>query len=225
MKNCRFILHRVGWILIIGGLIDVGLMIYCIANRKSYSSSFNIFAIIAGFFLLKGSLRAARIISFFMAFFIACFAGVLVIIPFFFPIDLLIIYFKLEPISTLLAVVVGSIIVILLVWVYRELTSSPVRIAMDEAKVNYASFWHKPVRGFWIGGCLIVLAFIFLFLLLNSNTAEQAKQKAAAQIGPGYKFRVKNINISSGTGGKHVQAVVTAYNDKEVNDIVVEWAE
>ena len=39
------ILHRVGLALIVFGLLDIGLMIYCIFNGVSYSSSFNIFAV------------------------------------------------------------------------------------------------------------------------------------------------------------------------------------
>jgi len=46
------ILRNVGWALLWLGVVDVGVMIYCIANNIGYSSSFNIFAIIAGVFLM-----------------------------------------------------------------------------------------------------------------------------------------------------------------------------
>lgn len=46
------VLVRTGKVLITVGVIDIGVMIYCIANEISYSSSFNIFAVIAGFFLM-----------------------------------------------------------------------------------------------------------------------------------------------------------------------------
>lgn len=225
MKDYRTILRRVGWVLIVGGLIDIGFMVYCIVNRTSYSSSFSIFAVIAGIFLLKGSLKVTRIISMFMAFFIAAFVGVLVILPFLLPFDLLLISMKLAPATAVLRFIFVPAIMALLVWIYRELTSPTVRTAMDEAGVNYSSFWRKPARGFWIGGSLALLLLILLFLLMGGATADEAKQRVAAQLGEGYKFHVSSINISSGTNGKHVHAVVTAYNDTEIKDIVVEWSE
>jgi hypothetical protein len=53
------ILRKTGGVLLAVGLIDIAVMIYCIANQISYSSSFNIFAVVAGVFLLLGNLRAA----------------------------------------------------------------------------------------------------------------------------------------------------------------------
>jgi hypothetical protein len=45
------IMRRVGKVLIVVGLIDIGFMVYCIANRMGYSSSLNIFALAGGIFL------------------------------------------------------------------------------------------------------------------------------------------------------------------------------
>ena len=225
MKDHRLVLHRVGWVLIIGGLVDICYMVYCIANQHNYSSSFNIFAVVAGIFLLKGSLKAARTISQIVAFFIAVFAGGVIIVPFWFPLDLLATYFKLSPVSTVLTVTIVVFIMGLFVWIYRSLTSAPIRAAMDEAQVNYTSFWRRPVRGFWVGSCLAAFLLIFFSVLIGGNTAEQAKHRAATQIGSGYKFHVKSLNISAGAGEKHVHAVVTAYNDSEIKEVVVEWSE
>lgn len=44
------ILRRVGWALVIVGVLDVGLMIYCIISGVAYSSSLNVFAVVAGAF-------------------------------------------------------------------------------------------------------------------------------------------------------------------------------
>ena len=190
MKDHQTILHRVGWVLIIGGLIDIGFMVYCIANQTSYSSSFNIFAIIAGVFLLRGSLKAARIISWFMAFFIAAFTGMLIFLPLLFPFDLLVAYIRLATASVVAGIVVIPFLMAILVWIYRKLTSTAVREAMDQAELDHTSFWRKP-----------------------------------AQLGDGYKFHVKYLNMSSGTGGKHVNAVITAYNADKIKDVVAEWSE
>lgn len=62
-------------------MIDIGVMIYCIMNGISYSSSFNIFAVVLGILLLRGSLRAASIVRFFGAFFLAGFLGLIAAWP------------------------------------------------------------------------------------------------------------------------------------------------
>jgi hypothetical protein len=219
------ILRKVGLVLVILGLIDIGFLIYCIASRTSYSSSFNIFAVIAGIFLLKGSLRAAKIVSWFAAFLISAFIGIVLIIPLFFPLDLIAAYLKLHTAFVTLGLAVGIVIIALLIWVYRSLTSPPVRNAMEQKGINTRSSWGRPSRGFWAGGCLVVFLFIFLSLLSHGKTAEEAKQRASAQIGPGYAFHVSSINISSNSRGKFVHAVVTAYNDKEIKSIAIEWSE
>jgi hypothetical protein len=225
MKDYRTILSNVGWVLIAIGVVDIGYMVYCISNQTNYSSSFNIFAVIAGVFLLRGSLKAARIISWFMAFSIAFFTGVLIVMPLLFPFDLLVAYVRHARASAISAIVFIPVLMALLVWIYRRLTSPAIREAMDEAQINRTPFWRNPARGFWIGGCLPLILVVFLSLLMSGSTADEAKRRAAAQVGDGYKFHVKSLNMSSGTRGKHVHAVVTAYNADEIKDVVVEWSE
>ena len=52
--EARTILRRVGLVLIAFGMLDIGVMIYCIANAINYSSSFNVFAVIAGIYVGRG---------------------------------------------------------------------------------------------------------------------------------------------------------------------------
>jgi len=200
-------------------------MVWCISNRVSYSSSFNIFAVIGGIFLVKGSLKAARLISFFVAFFIAAFLGMLIIAPFLIPFDLIRTYIRLKPTSALSFASVAFFVFLLLIWIYRMLTSRPVRAAMDERKLDYTSFWRKPARGFWIGVCLAAFLLVFVSFFLGGSTAEQAKQRAAAMIGSGYKFQVTSLSATSIGRNKHFRANVTAYNDEDIRTILVEWSE
>jgi hypothetical protein len=44
-------------VLAVIGLIEIAVMIYCIVNRISCSSSFNMFAVIAGMLLMRGGLK------------------------------------------------------------------------------------------------------------------------------------------------------------------------
>lgn len=160
MADYRKILKRAGWVLVIVGLADIGYMIYCIANSRSYQSSFNIFAVVAGIFLLKGSLKAARIISMLTAFMIACFLGIMLLIPLLFPFDLLLAYLKLKPVSIGLELLIYIAIILFLIWLYRSLTSASVRAAMDESQINYSSFWQGQR---WNFGLVAVALFCFLF--------------------------------------------------------------
>ena len=212
-------------VLIIGGIVDIGFGIYCITNKIGYSSSFNIFTVIAGIFLIRGSLRAARIISLFLAFFISAFIALLIAVPFLLPLDLLYTHIRLATASVSVGIIFISAVMVLLVWAYRKLTSPPVCAAMDDAEINYTSFWRKPARGFWYGGCLALSLLIFFSVFMSGITSDEAKRKATVEVGTGYKFHVKSLSVSSGTGGKHVHAVITAYNDTEIKDVIVKWSE
>lgn len=227
MKDYREILRRVGRILIVTGVIDILHAVYCFATGRNILFSFNILLIISGFFILKGSLKAVRIVSWLLAFLIAfSFGSVIIVMPFRFPFDLLITFIKLEPIRSLTSFVfIPAVTIILLIWMYRELRSQAVLTALDEAEINYTSFWRKPSRGFWIGSFLILLSFVAIFFLMRGSTAGQVKQRATSQIGEEYKFCIKSLNISYGPKGKNIHAVVIAYNDNEIKNAVVEWLE
>lgn len=49
------VLKRVGIVLVVVGLLYIGLMVYSIAKGVAYSSSLNVFALIAGIFLIRGA--------------------------------------------------------------------------------------------------------------------------------------------------------------------------
>ena len=225
MNNYRSVLRSPGWVLIALGIIDVGHMIYCIFNRMNYSSSFNIFAIVAGVFLLRGSLKAARFISQYAAFFIAVFAGVIVLVPFLIPPALLLVYARSAPVMAIVTLFLLLTISTLLIWIYIRLTSLAVREAMAAANIDTTSFWNKPATGFWLGGCLILFLSIAEPLLSDGKTANEAKHRAAAKVSSDHDFYVSSIKISSGSGKKHVRAIVTAYNKTEFKNIEVEWDE
>jgi hypothetical protein len=69
MDDYHRILRKAGWVLILGGLAEISYTIHCIANQQHCASGGGILGVVAGIFLLKGSLKASRIISWFTAFF------------------------------------------------------------------------------------------------------------------------------------------------------------
>ena len=110
------ILKRVGSVLLVVGLIDIAVMIYCIANGISYSSSFNIFAVIAGIFLLRGSLRTASVVRWFAVFMLSGFVALLISWPFMQPLDLTLTQLRLNPGASVAAVALVAFVLSLLFW-------------------------------------------------------------------------------------------------------------
>ncbi|MDH5613314.1 MAG: hypothetical protein OEY66_12760 [Gammaproteobacteria bacterium] len=217
MDSSEQILKKVGIALLIVGVIDIGVMIYCITNKISYSSSFNIFAVIAGIFLMKGSIRTARAVTFFGAFMLAGFIGLLVIFPFMEPFELKAITFKLRPVSTVLSYVFMFVAIGFVYWVYKSLASEPVMTARKEAGLSHG----VPKLAFALGGILVIGLSIAMYLLNNGSSAEIAKEKALEQFGDSYKYHITAMNFSGG----HASARLTAYREGEIKDVHVEWNE
>jgi hypothetical protein len=95
----RSILRRVGFVLIIVGLIDIALMIYCIATGRAYASSLNLFAVIAGFFLLRGGLRAAQLVAHFASFLFAATVSFVLAAPVLVPFSFLVTLVRVHPLA------------------------------------------------------------------------------------------------------------------------------
>lgn len=219
------ILRRVALVLFALGAIDIGLLIFCVANDTSYSSGSGIIAAVAGICLIRGSLKAARTTSQVVAVLLALLWGGVILSPLLFSPGLLLAYLRLRPVPLAIAVAALTVSIVALTWVYRSLTAPAVRAAMDEAKVSYRSFWRRPATGFWIGGVAFALLAVLVLSMLHGQTGRQAEQRAAAQLGPGYDLHVKYIHVSHSGGSRSVCAIVTAYNDEEINDVWVAWSE
>ncbi|HTE43515.1 MAG TPA: hypothetical protein VK629_22035 [Steroidobacteraceae bacterium] len=216
------VLRRVGRVLMIVGVLDIGFMIYCIANQMSYSSSLNIFAVIAGVLLLKGHLKAARAVTFVIAFLLtASLIGVPFVALFLLPLDYWQLVFRRSPIWSSLSIAVGAGLLVLLGWVYRELRS-PVVVQAQAAAGLRSGVQKWP---FVAGAVLSVLIAVMFQLIMKGEEAEEAKRRAARQYGPDYKYFVTEIKTSSVSTGKRVWAVLTAYNERTSKAVTIEWEE
>ena len=209
------ILRKVGWVLVVVGAADIGFMVYCIVNEMNYSSSFNIFALIAGVLLIRGSLRTARAVAWFSAFLMTGFTGAALIFPFLTPLDLWTVQFRHDPISILYPIVMGVAVIWFVFWVYKNLTSSVVLDAVSSAGLPAK----KPVLPFVIGAALVVGLSGMMLVVTRGESAEIAKEKARDQLGASYKYHVTAMNWS-GSGGS---ATLTAYNDAEIKQVKVRW--
>lgn len=221
MQEQLRILQRVGKVLIAVGLIDIAVMIYCIVNSISYASSFNIFAVIGGIFLVRGNLRAAGIITWITAFLIAIFAGIPFVLPLLQPLDFTLLQFRLYPSSIALTAGFWVFAITLLAWVLRELRNESVIEARTQSGRKIRSLRTPLALGF----LLVVILVVVLPIYLNSETGHLAQAKASEQLGPGYKYFVNALQVNYSSQGKFVTATVTAYNDHEIRIVPLRWSE
>jgi hypothetical protein len=219
-QSYRPILKRVGSVLLVVGLLDVAVMIYCIVNRLSYRSSL-VFGLIFGIFLMRGSLRAAATIRWFCVFFLsACIVGILAW-PAIQPIDLTLMQIRLKPAAFAGGVASLALAVVLFKWIISELGREPIRVASKAAGLKSRDM-RLPVA---VGIALVIGIAVSSNFFLKGESAERAKSMAEREVGSGYKLHVSSLRISTIDRRKSVSAVVTAWNDREIREIPVRWEE
>ena len=217
MPNYRAILKKVGLAWVAFGLADIAFMIYSIANGQSFSSSFNIFAVIAGIFLMRGSLGATTLVTWFSAFALTGFIGVLLIFPFLQPIGLLIVQAKLNPVGSAMLWLMAAVVLALLAWSYKQLRSPQ----FLEARKASGRTTAMPKIAIGLGIALVAFMATMLNMTLNGATGAKAVDLAREQLGPDYKYSAQSFSA----GGGHTRAIVAAYNDHEIKYVPVEWSE
>lgn len=207
--------RKAGIVLLVIGVIDIGAMIYCISNKISYSSSFNIFAVISGVLLMKGSVKTARIVRWFSAFFLTAFFCMALLFPATMPTQLLVTKIKLNPIGMIGLYAFMFIFIGVLAWVYKQLSSASALAALDEAGYKTG----KPKSA--LRAALIIVVFIgtMIGFMFNSESAETAKTLAKKQYGGNYKYHITSMRMSD----NHGSAVVIAYNSEEIKSVKVKW--
>jgi len=215
------ILARAGKVLVGIGVVDIGIMVYCLTNGISYSSSFNIFAVVAGVFLMRGSLRAASVVRWFSVFMLCAFVAMAVAWPFLQPLDLTITQARLNPASTALSCVFLVLLAGLLYWLVKTL-GDPAVLAARVAAGRKARSMRIPALA---GIALVVGLGALMSALLGGESAQKAAQLAEQELGSGYKFHVSSLNIATSREGTSVRGVVTAWNSSEVRDVPVAWVE
>jgi hypothetical protein len=210
------VLRRVGWALVVIGALDIGVMIYCIMNQISYSSSLNIFAVIAGILLIRGSLSAVRYVTWFSAFMLSGLVlGALIVVPWTQPLDYSLLLFRENPLVSVVSIVLTAVLLLSLFWVYLQLRSP----AIVEARVAAGHRPGPPRSALVAGTTLAVFLAGMMQFTLRGESAEKAQRLAAQQNGADYKYFVSSMNWS----GRRVSARVTGYNDEDSKEVEVEW--
>jgi hypothetical protein len=216
------ILRRVGTVLVAAGLVDIAVVVYCLFNRVSYTSSLNIFAVIAGIFLLRGSLRAASIIRWLAVLGSAVLLALAIVLSFLQSLDLTLTQIRVAPVRSFVTISIWGVGLCLLLWVSRELGRQQVQAALTSAGIKRRDMRVPAAVG--IGLVAVLGIFLVTFLRLGGS-AEHAKFLAEQQVGAGYRFHVRSLNIVQDGQGKSVSGVVTAWNENEIREVPVRWEE
>ncbi len=206
---------KAGLVLLIIGVIDIGVMAYCITNGMNYSSSFNIFAVIAGAFLLRGGVKTARVIRWFSIFMAFSFIGVFLITPLTTPLGLIATKLKINTLDTVATVSFGAFFIVLLFWLYQQLSSTAALKKIGEAGYKTG----KPKTAVIASFALVVILGGVFVAMLNGESAEKAKLLAQNKLGTGYSYHISSISISGESG----RALVLAYTDSEIKGVQVQW--
>jgi len=218
----RTVLKRTGAVLIGVGFVDIGAMAYCIANDIAYASSFNVFAVIAGVFLMRGSLRAASIVRSACAFLLCAVVAVAFVWPMIQPMDLTMTQLRLDPGFAVLVAVMLLLVCALLGWLVMKLSLPAVRAAQVESGLSPRRLRAPIVAGL---GLVLTVGLFLHFLLLDGESANKARALATGQLGDAYRYHVSSLSIVITQEGTKVQAVVTAWNATEVRHQPVTWQE
>ena len=191
-QSYRAILKRVGVVLLVVGLADIAWMIYCIIHKISYSSSLNLFAVIAGVFLMRGSLRTASTVRWFGVFFLSAAVAMIFTSPALQPMDLTLTQFRLDPLNFGVGAVFVVFILAFLYWVITELGREPVLVASDAAGVKRRNM--RISAG--LGVALVIGLGVSLHFFLGGESAARAISMAEKKVGPGYQLHVRSLQIS-----------------------------
>lgn len=206
---------KAGTVLLVIGIIDIGYMAYCIVNLISYSSSFNIFAVIAGIFLIDGGVKTARAVRWFSVFLAICIFGLLLVTTLTTPFSLVLTQLKLNALSILGSLAFDFVFIAVLIWIHLQLSTPESLKILTQAGYKTG----QPKLAFIAGGIILILSFIFSAAFLNGDSAQKAKELAQKQLGTKFQYHIASMTTSGNSG----RAIVIAYTDKEIRNVQVQW--
>ena len=208
------VLKRVGLGLILLGVVDVGVMIYSVVQNMGYASSFNIFSIAAGAFLMRGNLRATSIVTFFLIFFLAAFVCQTAISLVVQPWGLVSASIHLHPFD----LIYRGFILAVLIWCVWNLTKAPILQVCDQNLKKIIPLYTPALLGI----ILPVLGWLFVGSMLDESTKEKIIQEARHKLNGTYSYYISSVEKNHIIGkGSYMSATVVVWNDKDLREIKV----
>jgi hypothetical protein len=232
-------LKRCGILLIILGILNVIFWVWY--NTRTYSLPFPywlyLFEIIAGIFLIRGILQAAKWAAYIGSYLLVSFIGTLLAKCLVFPIGYILANLRLHAhVMHVIAlghsnflttgmvwyVTLNVISFLLILWVCKELLNSEVTEAQKAAQI-------KPPRIIFpivLGVVISVYNGLGLFAMTHGRVADKAVELAKKQFGEDYHYQVADVAITkTETSHKTFSVLVAAYNDEGFKRFPVNWKE
>lgn len=176
-------------------------------------------AVAAGIALLWSGLRAALLVRTLAVFLLAAGVSALIAAPLFQPLDLTMTEFRLDPGAFAVGGAGVLVVLALLLWLILELGRPAIQDAIVSAGIRR---WDSRLPA-QAGAGVTVLAGLLLWLMLHGQTADLATSLASQQLGPGYRYHLSWISTGSNGHGTSVRGVVTAWNHKEIKQVLLHW--
>ncbi|MEZ5717548.1 MAG: hypothetical protein R3E55_03500 [Burkholderiaceae bacterium] len=215
------ILRRAGAVLLAAGLIDLAALAYSLAQGQAYVSGFNLFAVVAGVFMLRGSLQAALVVRWLSVWMLAALLATVFVLPFMQPFSLTFAQLRLgigpAPASIGLAVLVTA----LLGWLAWQLGREPVCAARAARHLKPWSMTPPAL----VGVALVVGLGAAAAVLRGGEAAAHARELAAQQVTPDYRLHVRAVSKTRSGQGTRITATVTAWTDSDIKTVPVQWQE
>jgi len=217
-------LRRVGVALVVIGLLDIAYTIYCIISQISPLSGPSIFAVVGGFYLVKGNLRAANVVSTFTALILMGLTSFFIFEILLRPLDFWLTFLRISSQESVQNIAIVLLVLGFLLWVYWELMSKAVTDARRQAGIS----GYLPIVGLILGIVLSSGTTLMKFIPTRSETARLAIQEAEEKYGSEYKYFVRHVSYASGSAlGKQVSISLIRYNKDEIRDFNIEldWSD
>lgn len=215
------ILRRAGAVLLAVGLLDLAALAYSFVQGIAYVSGFNLFGVVAGAFLLRGSLQAALVVRWLAVWMLTALLSTVFVWPFLQPFSLTFAQLRLgmgpEPVS----VGLGMLVAALLGWLVWQMGREPVRAARATRNLKPWSMT-PPVLA---GVVLVVGLAVVVTVLRSGEAAANARMLAAQRVPSDYRLHVRSVKKISGPQGTLITANVTAWTDSDIKNVPVQWQE
>jgi hypothetical protein len=215
------ILRHAGIVLLVAGLLDLAALTYSFVQELAYVSGLNLFGVVGGVFLMRGSLQAALVVRWLAAFLLAVLLATVLVFPFLQPFSLTFAQLRLGLGPGPFALALGACALALLAWLVWQLGREPVRAARATRTLRAWSMAPPALMGVALAvGLAVVVA-----ALRSGQAAADARMLAAQRVGSDYKLHVRSIRKLRGVGGTLISAEVTAWTDSDIKNLPVQWQE
>jgi hypothetical protein len=205
-------LRRAGLALAAIGVLDIASCALAVVRGRAYSSSLNVFALVAGIMVYRGHTGAARFVVRGLSFFLGALLVGPLVVPAFTPLRLLWVQMVLSPVPFVEAVSLYVGLMAALYWIRQTVARVPLYAPARRVEPLHRSTAAR------VGAAIPLGLAIILPFWMNSGAGRRALAEAERQLGPRYSFHVTRLNQS--TGG--CTATVLAYTDAEVRELEVD---